>query len=90
MRPKTRVVNRHTETYDVYIGRGTPFGNPFKIWIDGNRKEVIEMFSVYFHRRIQEDPEFRGLVEGLRGKVIACSCKPNACHGDVIAKWLDE
>ena len=31
----TVVVNRRKETFDVYIGRGSKWGNPFKIGPDG-------------------------------------------------------
>ena len=40
-----KVVNLRNEKYDVYIGRGSPFGNPFKIGIDGTRLEVIEKYK---------------------------------------------
>jgi len=35
---KTRVVNLNIEKYDVYIGRGSIWGNPFIIGKHGNRK----------------------------------------------------
>ena len=38
---KTRVVNCKKEPYDVYIGRPSKWGNPFKIGRDGSRQEVI-------------------------------------------------
>jgi hypothetical protein len=25
----------------------------------------------------------------LRGKVLACFCRPRSCHGDVIVAWLE-
>jgi hypothetical protein len=28
-------------------------------------------------------------IEELKGKVLGCFCKPNACHGDVIKEYLD-
>ena len=83
----TRVVNRHHEKYDVYVGRGTPWGN--YVGEGFPRMEAIEKYRVYFLNRVKTDPEFRRITEELRGKVIACSCKPQACHSDVIAAWLD-
>lgn len=40
----TKVVNLYKEPYDVYIGRGSPWGNPFVIGKDGDRKECIDKY----------------------------------------------
>ena len=85
---ETRVVNRRFEKCDVYIGRGSVFGNQFHIGKDGNRMEVIEKYRVYFNRRVVKDLKFRDAVMGLRGKALGCYCKPLACHGDVIVEYL--
>lgn len=37
----TQIVNKRKEPYDVYIGRGSIFENPFHIGQDGSREEVI-------------------------------------------------
>lgn len=84
----TTVVNKRKQKYDVYIGRGSPFGNPFIIGRDGNRAEVIRKYRDYFYKRI-EDSEFRDRVLSLKGKVLGCFCKPLPCHGDVIVEFLN-
>lgn len=86
---ETRVVNRHVEEFDQYIGRGTLFGNPFVIGRDGTRKEVIEKYRIYFEGRVRVDKGFAGAVRRLTGKVLGCSCAPEPCHGDVIIAWLN-
>ena len=91
---RTVVVNVRTERYDVYIGRAGRgrdgyFGNPFRVGVDGSRPEVIETFRQYFTGRLGRDPEYRGRVERLRGRRLGCFCKPAACHGDVIAEYLN-
>ena len=85
----TRVVNRHVEAFDVYIGRGTPFGNRFRIGPDGDREECVSRFEAEFLAKIKADPSFRRAVEALKDKVLGCSCKPLRCHGDVIVAWLE-
>jgi len=90
----TRVVHIHKEKYDVYIGRSGKgqdgyFGNPYVIGKDGTREDVIMAYSIYFEQRINRDPEFRTRIEALRGETLGCFCTPQACHGDVIAEWLD-
>lgn len=91
--PVTKVVNKKLTTdFDVYIGRGSPWGNPFAISRseDGpDREEVIERYREYFLDKIETDLSFKKGILGLRGLRIACYCKPEACHGDVIADYLN-
>ena len=84
----TTVVNIKHEKYDVYIGRGTPFGNIFRIGIDGDRQQVIEKYRSYFYNKLK-DKTFRDKVEQLQGKRLGCYCKPLCCHGDVIIEYLE-
>lgn len=95
---KTTVVHVNDPAgFDIYIGRAvprkaladSPFGNPFIIGRDGNRSEVIRKFESYFHTCLTVDKEFRAAVFALRGKRLACWCKPADCHGDIIAAYLD-
>jgi len=79
----------------VYIGRGSPFGNPFVIGKDGTREEVIEKYRVYLFKKL-ENPEFQMMVLRLRGKTLGCFCRPVngfdgklMCHGQIIAGYLD-
>jgi hypothetical protein len=88
----TEVVNLYKEPYDVYIGRKGKgqdgyFGNPH---IHGSRDDNIKMFEKYFYDRLKRDPKFRKRVHELRGKRLGCFCKPKRCHGDVIAKYLND
>ena len=66
----------------VYVGRPTKWGNPYRIGEDGNREQVLEKYRVY----LMANP---GIVEGarneLRGKNLACWCKPGEdCHADIL------
>lgn len=87
----TIVVNKDkTPVYDVYIGRGTVWGNPYQIGTDGDRDEVIRKFKYDFERGfLKAHQDFQHNIDMLKGKVIACHCKPAACHGDVIAKYIN-
>lgn len=92
----TTVVNLRRQPYDVYIGRagkgqdGT-YGNPYKPHgkTAQDRERCIAEFRAYFRERVRTDREFRRKVLTLRGKRLGCFCKPAACHGDVIAEWVD-
>jgi len=83
---KTKVVHCKKAAYDVYIGRPSKWGNPFKIGKDGTRNDVIAKYEAYIRGR-------KDLMEALyelKGKTLGCWCKPLACHGDVLAKLAEE
>lgn len=82
-----RVVNRYKEKYTVYIGRGSNFGNPFKIGIHGNREEVIEKYERRVRVILPTMEKIRNLPENA---ILGCYCKPKACHGDIIIKIWKE
>lgn len=73
----------------VYIGRSTrgrpcsPWANPYKVGRDGTRGDVVDRFAAL---RDLKPPgrEPRNLAE-LEGKALGCWCKPERCHGDIIA-----
>lgn len=80
------------ERFDVYIGRGTPWGNPFPIGLGGtgdSRDVVIEKFRTHFFDEIVTNPERHKALLSLRGYRLGCHCKPLACHGDIIAAYLN-
>ena len=101
-----RVVNKykHTPTTDdVYIGRGSPFGNQFS-WLPGtaekfrvsDRAEAIKRYAEHLEWARMNDPViYKGLnllcAKALRDEPInlVCFCKPQACHGDVIKKYVE-
>jgi len=94
----TTVVNLYkTPDFDVYIGRkglgqDGYFGNPFIMAKDNTpeaRDSVLASYRTYFYSRIEKDPEFKKRVLSLKDKRLGCFCHPKACHGDIIAEWLD-
>jgi len=82
----TSVVDLRVCRYDVFIGRGSIWGNPFHIGKDGTRSDVIKKYRYW----ISEQPDLLKQLEKLRGKVLGCFCKPKACHGDVLVDLLNE
>lgn len=75
------------EKYDIYIGRGSTWGNPYAIGVDGDRDEVIRKFSYDFDRGFLNFT--KGDLMTLRGKRLGCHCKPSSCHGDVLASYVN-
>ena len=69
---------------DVYIGRPSPYGNPFAIGPDGSREEVIEKYRRWLEAR----PELVSQLAAENPKRLRCWCYPASCHGDVLAEAL--
>lgn len=85
---------------------GNPLGNPFthngvrtsiaKLSFK-TREEAIEAFRRYFKEEYGKDPAitkaFDEIYEHYKNGedvYLQCFCKPNACHGDVIAEELQK
>lgn len=80
------VVHCKKSKYDVYIGRPSIWGNPFIIGKDGTREDVVRKYEEW----ILNQPELLKRVSELKGKVLACWCSPEACHGDVLSKLANK
>lgn len=87
----TLVVNKDRgEKYDIYIGRGSIWGNPYQIGIEGDRNEVIRKFKYDFDKGFLKASEsFDHNISIVKGKIMGCHCKPAACHGDIIAAYIN-
>ncbi|RDJ35281.1 MAG: DUF4326 domain-containing protein [Crenarchaeota archaeon] len=83
---EARVVHCKKESYDVYIGRPSKWGNPFVVGRDGNREEVI----VQYEKWILTQTHLLNALHELKGKVLGCWCSPKACHGDVLVRLIKE
>ena len=81
-----KVVHIDNDKYDVYIGRGSKWGNPFRIGIDGSRKEVISKYRSWILKQEQKDLLSEMIM--LDGKILGCHCKPKDCHGDILKKYV--
>lgn len=93
----TRVINIKSDKkyqaesntpYYEYIGRRSYWGNPYSMFEDGDRDEVIRKFKYDFdyEKFLNVD---KSKVYSLAGKRLGCFCKPQACHGDVLADFLN-
>lgn len=82
-----KVVNLKKESYTVYIGRGSIFGNPFKIGIDRDRERVIKL---YRHYLIGNKKVLNAIYNLPKDAILGCYCKPKACHGNVIIEFYND
>ena len=75
----------------VYIGRDCQeftdegWGNPFHIGPDGDRAEVLQKYREW----LADNEYLLNRLPALRGKVLGCWCKPESCHGDVLAEFVN-
>ena len=89
--------------FDVFCGRGSPFGNPYVIGSDGDRDDVIRKHREWIDRWLIGGEEVivvcygrsysnKVVVESLgqlRGKRCGCFCKPLPCHLDYLREVLE-
>lgn len=82
-----RVVNLRQEPYDIYIGRGSKWGNPFPMKNNSQeeRDRVCDAYEEYFYKST-----LKSYLYELKGKTLGCYCKPLRCHGDFLAKLVNE
>jgi hypothetical protein len=88
---KTTVIHvRDFRPGDVYIGRAhknfaeSKWHNPYRIGVDGTREQVLLKYFFYIITR----PDLLAALEELRGKRLACWCRPEQCHGDILIALL--
>ena len=78
-----RVLNRRWSgqaANAVYIGRGSQWGNPFRIGADGDRSAMIAKHE----RWLREQHHLLRALDELRGRDLICFCAPLPCHGDLL------
>src|SRR5215210_4916029 len=64
---------------------GSKWANPWHARRDGTHEERRAKYRVY----LLEHAALRAALPELRGTVLGCWCKPEACHGDVLAALAD-
>jgi hypothetical protein len=80
-----RVLNKHhagVPAGAVYIGRGSKWGNPFRIGPDGDRAAVIAKYE----RWLADQHQLLRALDELRGRDLVCWCAPRPCHGDLLLR----
>lgn len=83
--PRARCVHYKKEHSDVFIGRGSIWGNPYVIGRDGTRSQVIAKYKA----RLLRTQWLLDRLPELRDKALGCTCKPLACHGDPLAEIVN-
>jgi hypothetical protein len=79
----------------IYIGRrqwcgkerfeASVWANYFSVKRDG-REEALRRYE----EKLRNTPELLARLPELEDKILACWCKPEACHGDVLLRLTRE
>lgn len=87
-----KVVHCKKEEFDVYVGRGSKWGNPYSHkegtlaeHVVGSRREAIEKFEEY----LLSNEDLMSSLHELKGKTLGCWCKPKSCHGEILLKYAN-
>ena len=98
--PVVNIKGRRLKPDEIYIGRNlvrwwkkdglgpehfkkSLFHNPF------TGPDCLEKFRAYAIERCAIDSAFHMAVLGLKGKTLACWCKPKPCHGDILLELAE-
>src|ERR1700759_4623924 len=86
-----RVVHCKRQPYDVYIGRPSKWGNPFSHnegtlakYKVATRAAAVEAYQKWI--TVGDGRYLLKHLHELKGKTLGCWCKPQSCHGDILAQ----
>ena len=87
-----RILNKRTDPEAdadaVYIGRPSPYGNPFELRDELQRDQVCNDYAAWLLLPAQAALRQRMRIE-LKGKDLLCWCSPKRCHGETIRKVVE-
>ena len=87
-----------------YIGRPTVLGNPVKIGercqfcgeVHREGGSTLKCYKQYLWKQMNQNSAVKKAVRDLAVRhrngediILICWCKPNPCHGDVLAKAIE-
>lgn len=80
----------------IYVGRGSPLGNPYKIEGNQTREIVLLKYGVMLKGAIlKREPSILTVLQNIEaylqehGKCnLICYCSPKPCHADIIKQVL--
>ena len=88
---RKRTAGWRTPPNTVNVSRPSRWGNPFKVVEGRTQSEAVMAFHAWltvdgFDARIPEKKQWMlENIETLRGKDLACFCKPGTpCHADIL------
>lgn len=84
----------HAPNNYLYIGRRFTMGKwnlPGSIWANPYQiKKYGDATLPLYRNYILSNPSLLQLLPTLKGKILACWCHPDACHGDILVDLYKE
>lgn len=71
----------------VWVDRRSPYGNPFRLGVDG---DVAEVTMLYVNYLLANPLLIEDIKTTLRGKDLVCHCHPEPCHAALILKLAND
>jgi hypothetical protein len=99
--PVVNIKTNPSAIYDQYVGRGSPFGNPFthiplnsgRAIKVASRQEAILRFREWLTNDVIVLRDWKKptkeMIASLHGKTLACFCWPQACHASVLLELAE-
>lgn len=96
---RIQVANKHMAKpgpNDIYIGRGSPLGNPHRIGEGMPRDLAIAFYKDWLDDKVRrQDPVVLDALGDIADRVLRgeqvrlmCFCAPKPCHGEVIKRLV--
>ena len=102
---RTKELHDGPNNYPIYRG-GSILGNPYTdiknkatkaLYVVKDRDEAIKRYDSYFDMMYSGNTEFKAIIDEIYEKYkngeevyLECYCAPLPCHGDIIAKKLQQ
>lgn len=78
----------------VSVVRSGPYGNPFRVGVDGTARECVDLFRHDVEIKMAAPltgPALRSRIAALKGKNLACYCElDQPCHADVLLELANK
>jgi hypothetical protein len=99
-----KVINKRSKGFSrnnnqIYIGRSSPWGNPFthlplsrtKAQFQvATEEESMIRYEAWLPEKLAKDRQLRQKLLELDGHELVCYCKPRPCHGHIPIKLIEE
>ena len=68
-----------------YVGRGTKWGNPFRVGYDVDIGVIDADRAVFLYKRHYHESDLHKYLDEIKGKNLCCWCKlSEPCHADIL------
>ena len=91
--PKNTYIGRSGVVFvdkERFPKQSSVFANPYKISKHGSREDVVKRYESYIREKLEKDSDLQKKLLELDGQTLGCWCHPEACHGDVLLRLIDE